>query len=44
MLARTDARRSVPLLGNAEKGELERLFLERLADHYDRNGSSALLA
>jgi len=34
----------VPLLGNAEKGELERLILERLADHYDRNGSSALLA
>jgi len=34
----------VPLLGNAEKGELERLILERLTDHYDRNGSSALLA
>ena len=34
----------MPLLGNAEKGELERLILERLTDHYDRNGSSALLA
>src|ERR1700741_4406356 len=44
MSARTDARPSVPLLGNAEKGELERLILEPLTDHYDRNGSSALLA
>jgi hypothetical protein len=33
----------VPLLGNAEKGELERLILARLTDHYERHGSSALL-
>ena len=33
----------MPLLGNAEKGELERLILARLTDHYERNGSSALL-
>ena len=35
---------ALPLLGNAEKGELERLILERLTDHYERHGSSALLA
>jgi hypothetical protein len=34
----------VPLLGNAEKAELESLILATLTDHYDRNGSSALLA
>jgi hypothetical protein len=33
----------VPLLGNAEKAELESLILARLTDHYDRNGSSGLL-
>ena len=33
----------MPLLGNAEKGELERLILARLTDHYERHGSSALL-
>ena len=33
----------VPLLGNAEKGELERLILARLTDHYEQHGSSALL-
>jgi hypothetical protein len=35
--------RALPLLGNAEKGELERLILERLTDHYERHGSSGLL-
>ena len=34
----------MPLLGNAEKGELEALILARLTDHYERFGSSALLA
>src|SRR4051794_24951747 len=34
----------VPLLGNAEKGELEDLILERFYELYDREGSSALLA
>jgi hypothetical protein len=33
----------VPLLGNAEKGELERLILARLAEHHEQHGSSALL-
>jgi hypothetical protein len=35
--------RRVPLLGNAEKGELERLILGRLTEHYEQHGSSALL-
>jgi len=35
---------TVPLLGNAEKAELESLILAKLADYYDANGSSALLA
>jgi hypothetical protein len=34
----------VPLLGNAEKAELEQLILAKLIEHYDRNGASALLA
>lgn len=34
----------VPLLGNAEKAELERLILVRLQDHYETHGSGALLA
>ena len=34
----------MPLLGNAEKAELEALILTRLTEHYDANGSSALLA
>jgi hypothetical protein len=34
----------VPLLGNAEKGELERLILAKLTEHYAQQGSSALLA
>jgi hypothetical protein len=33
----------VPLLGNAEKGELERLILARLTQHYEQHGASALL-
>jgi hypothetical protein len=33
----------VPLLGNAEKGELERLILARLTEHYEQHGASALL-
>jgi hypothetical protein len=33
----------VPLLGNAEKGELERLILARLTEHYGQHGASALL-
>ncbi len=34
----------VPLLGSAEKSELEELILERLTEHYENRGSSALLA
>jgi hypothetical protein len=34
----------VPLLGNAEKGELERLILARFNEHYDRHGAGAMLA
>lgn len=34
----------MPLLGNAEKGELERLILARFTEHYESHGSSALLA
>jgi hypothetical protein len=33
----------MPLLGNAEKGELESLILSRLTEHYSRNGPAALL-
>jgi hypothetical protein len=33
----------VPLLGNAEKAELETLILAKLTEHYDEHGSSALL-
>jgi hypothetical protein len=33
----------MPLLGNAEKAELEKLILDRFTEHYDANGSSALL-
>jgi hypothetical protein len=33
----------VPILGNAEKAELERLILERLTEYHDQHGSSALL-
>jgi len=34
----------MPLLGNAEKAELEQLILDRFTEHYDANGSAALLA
>jgi hypothetical protein len=34
----------VPLLGNAEKAELESLIFTKLTDHYEQHGSSALLA
>ena len=33
----------MPLLGNAEKAELEKLILERFTERYDSEGSSALL-
>ena len=35
---------NVPLLGKAEKAQLEALILEKLAEHYDRNGAASLLA
>jgi hypothetical protein len=34
----------VPLLGNAEKAELEALILARMTEQYEQKGSSALLA
>jgi hypothetical protein len=33
----------MPLLGNAEKAELEKLILERLVQRYESRGSGALL-
>ena len=33
----------MPLLGNAEKAELETLILQRLTEHYERHGPQALL-
>jgi hypothetical protein len=33
----------VPLLGKAEKSQLEELILQRLRDHYDANGPAAIL-
>ncbi|HXS54362.1 MAG TPA: hypothetical protein VN782_17625 [Usitatibacter sp.] len=33
----------MPLLGNAEKAELEKLILDRFTEHYDSHGSGALL-
>ena len=33
----------VPLLGKAEKAQLEELILEKLTTHYEAHGSSALL-
>jgi hypothetical protein len=33
----------VPLLGKAEKGQLEELILQKLREHYDSNGPSSLL-
>jgi len=34
----------MPLLGNAEKAELEKLILDRFTEHYEAHGSGALLA
>ncbi len=34
----------MPLLGKAEKAQLEELILQKLQAHYDSNGSGALLA
>jgi hypothetical protein len=34
----------VPLLGKAEKAQLENLILEKLQAHFDAHGSGALLA
>lgn len=34
----------MPLLGNAEKAELEKLIQDRFTQHYDAYGSAALLA
>jgi hypothetical protein len=34
----------VPLLGKAEKGQLEELILERLTEHFDQHGATGLLA
>lgn len=33
----------MPLLGNAEKAELEMLILAKLTEHYEQHGSSSLL-
>jgi hypothetical protein len=33
----------VPLLGKAEKSQLEELILAKLSEHYELNGSGALL-
>jgi hypothetical protein len=34
----------VPLLGKAEKGQLEELILEKLTEHFEHHGSTGLLA
>ena len=34
----------MPLLGKAEKGQLEQMILARLQAHYDAHGAAALLA
>jgi hypothetical protein len=34
----------VPLLGKAEKGQLEELIREKLTAHYEAHGAAALLA
>jgi len=34
----------VPLLGNAEKNELEALIRTRLTEHFERHGAGALLS
>lgn len=33
----------VPLLGKVEKGQLEELILAKFTEHFDKNGSSALM-
>ena len=33
----------MPLLGKAEKGQLEELILEKLTQHYEEHGSGGLL-
>ena len=33
----------MPLLGKAEKGQLEELILNKLVEHYEAHGSGALL-
>ena len=33
----------MPLLGKAEKGQLEQLILARFDEHFDKNGPSGLL-
>ncbi|HUP96575.1 MAG TPA: hypothetical protein VM073_01465 [Usitatibacter sp.] len=35
--------RRVPLLGKAEKGQLEEMILERLQAHFDAHGPAAML-
>ena len=34
----------MPLLGKAEKGQLEDLIREKLVEHYERHGAASLLA
>ena len=34
----------MPLLGKAEKGQLEELILEKLTEHFENQGATALLA
>ena len=33
----------MPLLGKAEKGQLEELILEKLTEHFERHGAGGLL-
>jgi len=42
-IAKNNKGRKVPLLGKAEKGQLEELILQKLTEHYEQHGSSALL-
>lgn len=44
MAGDTNGSAHVPLLGNAEKAELEKLILARLTEHYERHGAGSLLA
>jgi hypothetical protein len=43
-MAHRDTGGDVPLLGNAEKGELERLILAQLREYHRTHGPGALLA